>query len=151
MLRAFADYLERLQTLHTQMQRAIEGLSQDALDWSPGPDMNSIAVLAAHTASAQRYWIGDVAAQDASDRDRDAEFRTQGVDAASLLARLDAALAHSRSVLEKLTLSDLEATRISPRDGKEYSVAWALAHALQHTAIHVGHAQMTRQLWEQRR
>ena len=30
-------------------------------------------------------------------------------------------------------------------------VAWALLHALEHTAIHLGHMQIMRQLWEQRR
>jgi ankyrin repeat protein len=29
-------------------------------------------------------------------------------------------------------------------------VAWCLAHALEHTALHLGHMQITRQLWEQR-
>lgn len=150
MLPMLKDYFDRLQALHADIQRTIEGLPQDALDWSPGPDMNSLAVLAVHTAGAERYWIGDVAGQDPSGRDRAAEFRTQGMDAAALTARLDAALAHSRAVLEELTLSDLDALRPSSRDGREVTVAWALAHALGHTAVHVGHMQIIRQLWDQR-
>jgi len=150
MLPMLKDYFDRLQALHADIQRTIEGLPQDALDWSPGPDMNSLAVLAVHTAGAERYWIGDVAGQDPSGRDRAAEFRTQGMDAAALTARLDAALAHSRAVLEGLTLSDLDALRPSSRDGREYTIAWALAHALGHTAVHVGHMQIIRQLWDQR-
>ena len=49
-----------------------------------------------------------------------------------------------------LTLDDLEALRQSPRDGRQYTTAWALAHALEHTGIHVGHVQIIRQWWEQR-
>ncbi len=150
MLPILIDYLDRLQALHADMHRALDGLPQDALDWSPGPDMNSLTVLVVHAAGAQRYWIGDVAGRDASGRDRAAEFRTQGLDAAALTARLDAALAHSRAVLEGLTLPDLEALRPASRDGREVTVAWALAHALEHTAVHVGHMQIVRQLWEQR-
>jgi len=30
-------------------------------------------------------------------------------------------------------------------------VAWALLHALDHTAQHLGHMQITRQLWDQER
>jgi hypothetical protein len=52
--------------------------------------------------------------------------------------------------LEKLTLKDLETLSISPRDGRKLTVAWALAHALEHTALHAGHMQIMRQLWEQR-
>ncbi len=39
--------------------------------------------------------------------------------------------------------------RTDPRDGREYTVAWALFHALEHTALHLGQMQLTRQLWEQ--
>lgn len=150
MLHMFEDYLDRLQALHADIQRALEGLPQEALDWSPSTDMNSLAVLAVHTAGAERYWIGDVAGQDASGRDRDAEFQTKGLDVAALTARLDAALAHSRSVLDKLTVADMDARRSAPRDGKEYTVAWALLHALEHAAIHLGHMQIVRQLWDRR-
>ena len=145
----FDAYLDRLQGLHDDILQAIEGLPPAALDWVPGPSMNSVAVLVVHTAGAERYWVGDVVARDSSDRDRSAEFRVQGLDAAMLGKRLDDTLAHTRGVLKGLALQDLEIIRISPRDGREYTVAWALAHALEHTAMHVGHIQIMRQLWDQ--
>lgn len=150
MIELFAAYLERLEALHNDLNRAIADLPVDALNWSPGLEMNSLAVLAAHTAGAERYWIGDVVAGDDSQRNRAAEFRTQAASAAALIDRLDAALAHSRSVLERLTLADLDQQRLASRDGREVTVAWALAHALEHTATHLGHMQLMRQLWEQR-
>jgi len=150
MLRAFEGYLTRLQVLHAVLERALEGLAPEALDWSPGPHMNSLCVLAVHVTGAQRYWIGDVVGRDPSGRNREVEFRAQGTDGAALRLRLNRTLEHTRGVLDTLTLQDLEASRTSPRDGREYTVGWALAHALEHTAIHVGHAQITRQLWDQR-
>lgn len=149
MLPILEGYWERLQALHEGIESAIEGLPLAALDWVPGPDMNSLGVLVTHVAGAERYWIGDVAGHDPSGRERAAEFRTQGVDAAALKTRLAETLAHSRAVLEKLTLPDLEARCVSPRDGRRFTVAWSLAHALEHTALHLGHIQITRQLWEQ--
>ena len=103
MLLMLEDYLTLLKALHDQLGRTIEGLPVAALDWSPGPDMNSLNVLIAHTAGAERYLIGDVVGRDPSGRDRDAEFRARGLDAATLSARLGAALEHSRAVLEHLT------------------------------------------------
>ena len=149
MLALFEAYLDRLQALHAEMERAIEDLPPAALDWTPGPDTNSLAVLVVHAVGAERYWIGDVIGGDPSGRDREAEFRAQGLEAASLRARLNQTLAHTRSVLDPLTHQDLEANRLSPRDGRQATVAWAMAHTLQHTAVHTGQMQLTRQLWDQ--
>jgi len=132
-----------------EIECAIDGLPPSALDWVPGPDMNSLAALAVHVAGAQRYWIGDVVGRDPSGRDRAAEFQVRGLDATALKAHLAESLAHSRGVLEGLALSDLDAVRVSPRDGRKFPVPWCLAHALEHTALHLGHMHITRQLWEQ--
>lgn len=146
----FADYYERLVALHTSLGAAISGLSPDALDWTPGPAMNSLAVLIAHTAGAERYWIGDVAGQRPSGRVRAAEFETELTTVERLQTMLDETLAHSRSVLAGLTHADMEEPRLSPmHDGRTFTTAWALAHALEHTALHAGHAEITRQLWDQ--
>ena len=144
----FADYLDRLESLHNDLKGAFAGVPDDGLDWALA-EMNSLCVLAIHVAGAERYWIGDVIAGVPSGRDRQAEFLARRMPAAALADRLDGSLAYARGVLETLKLSYLGEKRISPRDGGEFAVGWALAHVLAHTAIHAGHAQMTRQLWEQ--
>jgi len=144
----FADYLERLQGLHEDMKETFRTLPQRALDWVPGPGMNSLSVLVFHATGAERYWIGDVALQDPSGRDRAAEFKVQGLDAAKLAERLDNSLAYAKGAAQKLKLATLHEIKLSPRDDRKFTAGWALAHALEHTALHVGHAQMTRQLWE---
>jgi len=147
----FEDYLNNLQELHNDIQSVIEKFPQTAFDWTPPEvDLNSISVLIFHLTGAERYWLGDVVTRESSGRDREAEFQVRGMDHDALTDRLANSLVYIRPVLEKLTLQDLEKSRISPRDGREVTVAWALAHALKHTAIHVGHIQITGQLWEQR-
>jgi uncharacterized damage-inducible protein DinB len=146
----YTSYLERLELLHAEIDKAIQGLPQEALDWSPGSEMNTIAVLITHLAGAERYWIGDVGAGEPSGRDRAAEFRVQGLSSEALQKRLTETSQYARQTLSRFTLEDLEQTRISPRDGQEANLAWCLLHALQHTGIHLGHIQLTRQLWEQR-
>ncbi len=150
MLKIYEDYLDQLKVAHDDIKRALDGLPQEALDWAPGPDMNSLAVLVVHTTGAERYWIGDIAGRDPSQRDRDAEFRVRGLDAAALQKRLDDALGYARGALDKMTIEDLVAPRTVPRDGQVVTVAGALFHALRHAALHAGHMQMVRQLWDQR-
>jgi hypothetical protein len=150
MLKPLEVHLDRLDGLHAEISHAIEGLPQAALDWVAADDANSLGVLVVHLTGAGRYWIGDVAGRDPSGRDRVAEFETSGLDGVALQQRLYGCSAYVRGVLESLTLQDLEVKRVSPRDGREFSVAWCLAHALEHTAIHLGHIQIIRQLWDQR-
>ena len=149
MLNAYNEIFDRLETLHSGIKLAIDGLPQEALDWVPGSQRNSLCMLVMHTAGAERYWIGDVIGVDNSDRVREEEFHAKGISAERLNNRLDEVLSHSKSVLEALNLYDLEATRTSSRDNREYTVAWSLAHALEHTALHLGHIQIIRQLWDQ--
>ena len=146
----FTDYLNLLQDCHNGILQALDGLPQAALDWVPGQDMNSINVLLAHITGSVRFWIGDIAAQEPSNRDREAEFRTQGVEADVWRTKLSENLKYAHNALDKLSLQDLEAQRVRPSDGREFTVAWALIHALEHATSHLGQIQITRQLWEQR-
>jgi len=146
----YADYLDRLDELHKEIIRAIDGLPQEALDWVPGFNMNSLGVLIVHLTGAECYWLGNVVGQDLSDRDRDGEFLARELDEITLKERLSDSMAYARDLLATLTREDLDSNRTSPRDGRTFTVAWSLFHALEHTAIHVGHSQMVRQLWEQR-
>jgi uncharacterized damage-inducible protein DinB len=153
----FTDFLERLEVLHDDFRNAIAGLPGEALDWSPGAEMNTMTVLVVHTCGAERYWIGDVAAQLPSDRVRADEFKARGFDEAALVKKLDEASAFARQTLATFTLDDLAALRPLPNPKNlptttqtSFTAGWALLHALEHTAQHSGHIQLTRQLWDQR-
>lgn len=145
----FADYLERLQGLHKDFIAAFDGLPAEALDWVPGADMNSLCVLVVHTTGATRYWIG-VALDEIPERDRAAEFRAHGLSADELRARFAIVEDDTRQALERLTLADLTGLRTIPQRTWQVTANWALLHALEHVGLHLGHAQITRQLWDQR-
>lgn len=145
----FEDFVTLLEKRHHNILEAIEGLPAEALDWIPGADMNSISVLITHLTGAERYWIGDVAAQESSHRDRDAEFRVHDVGLDFLEKRMTDNIEYARTTLKNFTLDDLHATR-KTRDDDTVTVAWALLHAMEHTTLHLGQIQLTRQLWEQR-
>ena len=140
----YLDYLERLNRLHEDAKAALEGLDAGSLDRKPRVDTNSLGVLVVHTAGAERFWIGDVAMNDPSDRNRDREFQAARLSLADLADRLDASLSYIRQALESLTLQDLEQPRTAP-DNRKVTVGWCLEQVLAHTANHVGHMQLTRQ------
>ncbi len=156
MIRYFEDYGDRLSSLHNDYKKAIGGLSVEALDWVPGADMNSLCVMIVHTTAVERYLIGDMAALIPSNRVRASEFQATGLDEAALVNRLDDTLAFVVETVSNFTLEDLGSIRQIPAGGNKpataletLTVGWALMHALSHTALHLGHAQITRQLWDQ--
>jgi hypothetical protein len=145
----FDAYLEIMAALHDEIKKSIAGLPAQALDWVPGPEMNSLAVLIVHTAGSERFWIGDVGMREPSGRDREAEFVMKGLSEKELVDRLDGSLAYAREALARLLESELGDQRF-PQGRAEVTVAWGLLHALEHLGIHVGHIQMVRQLWDKR-
>lgn len=147
----FAVYLDELQTLFNEIEEVIDRLPDAALDWSPGAGMNSVTVLTTHLAGSTRYWIVDVAcARGAADRDRAREFATKGRSGAQLQEQIRTMLDEVKPALSQLTLDDLAQQRSAPLQGETVSAGWALVHALAHVGTHLGHIQMTQQLWEER-
>ncbi len=143
----FEEYLTVLENCHNNVLNAVAGLSQSALNWKPGPDMNSIAVLIYHLTGAERFWTGDVVDQTPSGRDREAEFKVSRVGLDVLKSRLDESLGHVRQAVQKLSLKDLAEKRLTP-DGRTVTVSWALLHAVEHASLHLGHIEVTRQMWQ---
>jgi hypothetical protein len=143
----FADYLERLEGLQRKLHQDVRDLPAEAMDWLPGPQMNSVAVLLAHSTGVLREGI-DIALGDPPGRVRAQEFQTRGVVSAEMLRRLDAVIDYARGALPRLGLEDLDKKRED--DDGPISCGWALLHALEHAYLHLGHLQVTCQLWRQK-
>jgi hypothetical protein len=150
MITFFEALAERFHDLHGEVKRDLQALPPTALDWKPGPEMNSVSVIVVHLTGAERFLVGDVVMQESSNRNRDLEFQAQGMSKEELTHRLDDTEAYLRNAMGKLSLSDLDTTRINPRYGDQVTVAWALLHALDHAALHLGHINLTVQMWHQR-
>jgi hypothetical protein len=117
------------------------------MDWSPGPEMNYVGVLLAHMTGVLREGI-DLALNVPPGRVRTQEFQTRGVPADEILRRLDDVIDYARSALPNLSLEDLDKKR-KDEDGI-VTCGWALLHALEHAYLHLGHLQLTCQMWRQR-
>ena len=147
----FADYLERLEGLQHRLHQAVRDLPVEAMDWSPGPEMNpvmnSMAVLLAHITGVLKEGM-DLALDNPPSRVRAQEFQTHGVSSTEMLRRLDAVIDYARDALPRLGLADLAQAR-QDEDGM-ITCGWALLHALEHAYLHLGHIQITCQMWRQR-
>jgi len=148
MQKFYEALFDQLQERHREIARILDELPAEAYDWKPAPELNSMAVLIFHMTGSERYWIGDVVNREDSHRDRDAEFKVHGLSRDALKKRIEDLEAYEKSVLEKMTLNQLEEECFSPRHQKNYTVAWGLMHALEHTAEHVGHLQLMNDLWK---
>ena len=143
----FQDLLNRFEGLHEDVKKSIHGLSPEALDWVPAGETNSINVLVTHLAAAEKFWAVDIALGKDSDRQRPKEFLVSGLQEPELIQILDSTLEVLKLGLEMMTIADLEQMRHSKTHQMDVSAGWAILHALEHTAIHVGHIQLTVQLW----
>ncbi len=146
----YQSLADRFHDLHAQIQNDLNSLPDEALDWSPGHEMNSVSVIITHLTGAERFLVGDIIMGDPSNRNRDAEFTVKGVSKADLVRRLNESEAYITNAFEKLTMASLDQERLHPRHGNQVKVAWALLHCLDHVALHLGHLQITAQLWHQR-
>jgi uncharacterized damage-inducible protein DinB len=150
MLSELDNYLQRIEDLRGQVIELITDLPAEALDWCPTESIenhatNSLAVLAAHIAGAEQFWIGEIIGGHLPTRNRSAEFATQTATTAELCHWLEKSGEETRAVFARLNEGDLDRTR--EVDGRTIPVRWGILYVIDHTALHLGHMQITYQLW----
>jgi len=150
MITELANYLERLGDLRGQISGMVGGLPAEALNWRPLPGTgdhatNSLAALAAHSAGAEHFWIAEVVGGRPATRDREAEFATLAASSAEIIRLLENTSLKTREVFLTLKDTDLKETRETA--GRTVPVRWCLLHVIDHTSLHLGHMQVTFQLW----
>ncbi|MGH2561965.1 MAG: DinB family protein [Thermomicrobiales bacterium] len=148
----FAAAVEKcLKMLAEDALRQLEGLPSDDLnDWRPREDLediNTFFALATHLVGSGEHWVLHGAGGRPVDRDRPAEFRARG-SLDDVRARYDRWLAGCHEVLAGITEPDLAHDSHLPEQDRRFpTVADCLIHAVEHTATHVGHLHIQRQLW----
>lgn len=115
------------------------------------PETNTLFALATHLVGAGEFWVLVIAGGRSMPRDRAAEFRASG-SLADLTARYERWIAGVHEALAALKPDQMEQRvdvnryRSNPTTSEEVSVREALLHAVEHSALHLGHIQITRQL-----
>ena len=144
---AFADVLERIAR---SVLRELDNLPDDVLNRPvPIPEGNSLFAIATHLIGAGEFWVLALAGGRQLDRDRDAEFRATGT-YADLEVRYSRWVSDVRDVLTHLHPEAWTRTVTPPPQftgslGPEsMTLRDCVLHAVEHSALHLGHVQLTR-------
>lgn len=140
-----------LDRLGHQVLDELREVPDDALNRTlPMPETNTLYALATHILGAGEFWSLAMAGARPQERDRPAEFRATGT-LADLVPRYERWLADAHAALEALPDEALARPvapppQFRPWGDEPMTLGDCLLHAVDHTALHLGHIQLTRQL-----
>ncbi|HMQ35277.1 MAG TPA: DinB family protein [Chloroflexaceae bacterium] len=146
-------YAQMLTQIARDIIGQLEGLSDEELNHPvPLPDANTLAAVATHTIGAGEYWTLVLVGGQDIPRDRPAEFRAVG-HGPDLIARYERWIAALQALLADLPEAALGPLPNPPAGRRLAAIGDApitgrdcLLHAVEHSATHLGHIQLTRQL-----
>lgn len=154
-------YRRLFENMVGDIELLLDGAPAAALLWKPfahspwrGP-AGSLGWLIAHSISSTYYllrraeWTMGRIEWSAVDGDEGSdEFGPANHDPAYLRARARRMLQYTHRFLDTLTPHDLEASRPHPKEPERLlTVRYDIQHAFEHMSRHIGHAELTRQLW----
>lgn len=136
----------------------LRGVPQEDFNtWKPAAaregrhEMNTFTALAVHTVSAAEFHALHIVGRKPSNRDCDSEFQVTAT-VADIETRFTAFLDELHALLDGMTEADYggEPAPDRPDLGDWANADW-LMHTIDHIALHTGHLQIQRQLWEYER
>jgi hypothetical protein len=146
--------------LYQDLDKLLADLPSEALLWQPFESSpwqgtsNSLGKIVAHAVSSTVYLLrranysmsrcewGDVDGDEGRD-----EFGPANHDIAYLRARAQRSQEFVHDFLKSVTSEDLGASRAHPKRPITFGARQETLHALDHLSQHIGHGQITRQLW----
>jgi hypothetical protein len=138
--------------LHQQLRDETSGLDTDALNWVPTQGANSIATIVTHLVGSEAETLRALAGM-TGERDRDAEFASGPSTRSHVLELLDEADDLVGEVRPRIGVERFDATfalPTLPASEVRSGLTWAVGN-YGHAREHLGHIQLTRQLYESRK
>ncbi|CAN5501381.1 hypothetical protein BH23CHL2_BH23CHL2_33330 [soil metagenome] len=142
------EYYKQIATAVDRICAAAEGLDGDGLNWRPIPvETSSLCILNVHIVGNIRQGILSTLCGHPDNRDRDSEFTATCDSFQALQDSWNQLKAELEQGMAGLTKDDLEKDYVHPRRGPMNG--WTvLLNTATHANEHVGHAELTRQLWD---
>lgn len=152
------NYAELFNQLLSKTKKHVEEAPREALNWKPAAEeTNSVAAIAVHMCGVAQWWIVWGVAGHKIERDRPSEFRAvvdeEGyVDfwgrREKLTSLLRDTMADAGNAFDNLSEADLDGAIYAPDpDVEQNTRRYAILHTIDELAQHVGHLEMTLQMW----
>lgn len=156
-----ATYRRLFDEKYAEVEQLLADLPPAALTWRPFETSpwqgaaGSLGWLIAHAVSSTVYllkraeWtMGRIEWSDVQGDQGKDEFTPANHDPANMRARAAATQAYVHQLLDSLSPADLTASRPHARRPELiFTARYDIMHAFEHMSQHIGHAQLTRQLW----
>ena len=146
-MKPIIDVVQRM--LNGQAERygkVVDALPDDALNWRPGNDeTNSVAQLIRHTTAVQNVLLARALGESVA-HNHEQSLRNDPATKGELHGLLADAKAKKDEQLARLDGMDMSEMLDNGRAPRAYFII----HTADHGQEHLGHAELTRQLWEQR-
>lgn len=142
-----AVVLALVRQVHEQVREVLAGTGEGCLNFTPGPGMNSIAMILRHLIGSEAETLRAIAAVNNA-RDRDSEFvphHLTSSDALQLLAGADRLVADLAPLITPARLDAEFALPTLPLDEVRPGITWLVGN-YGHAREHVGQMQLTKQL-----
>ncbi|HEV2066357.1 MAG TPA: DinB family protein [Thermomicrobiales bacterium] len=148
-------YSAILHELVESLLNTLRDIPDDVLNtWKPAAagagshKMNTFAAIAIHTVSAGEFMTLHAVRGQPMDRDREAEFLATA-SFPTIEERFTRWLTAVDALVIDMTDTDLGGEPKTDRyQDRQWRNGAVLLHAVDHTALHLGHVQVQRQLWE---
>ena len=140
------EFWSNLETSLDRLEAVMADCSIDELNWRPpAPDTNSMYVLGVHSLGHLRQGILGVLGEGSQERDRDAEFRAVATPDTVPIPDWGPTRVAMQEVLRGLGPEVLDRV-FSPEHRAPMTGMALMLLMTRHTALHEGHAELTRDL-----
>lgn len=139
----------QLARLHGKVTALLVGTPTEALNWRPCPGANSIYSQVIHILGSEQYLIATLVGGQNIVRDRESEFHAAGHDRDQLFLEIARVGTLSQEIIHDLAMrtDDVLSNTVMTTTGR-HNLWYCLHFAIEHTALHLGHMELTVQMWK---